>query len=83
MLVEEVMAAQHIEAEQKEIEGQIFYTDNVKQQKSQKIGDAAPVTFSEQEYKALNLFVGHLRVVITNDRFSGYAFPSKLTAKGK
>lgn len=72
MTLEEVQCA-----EQKEVEGEVFHIVQVLKQKSLKMGEPAPVVFSDVEFKVLQLFILKMRSTITGDSYNPICFPSQ------
>ena len=76
MTIDEVNAA-----EEKIIDGNTFHIIQVKDQKSLKQSKEAAIPYSVLEFNALNLYIEHLRPIISNDRFNNSVFIPKLKLK--
>lgn len=64
-------------AEKKWIDGEFFYIIKVLQQKNVKMGEAAPVVFSDVEFQVLNIYITKMRPQLTGDIYNPVVFPSQ------
>ena len=69
------------EAERLEVDGDVFYVVKVFDQKNLKTGEAAPVTFTSEEYDVLKIFIAELRPKIVATDFERNVFPPKRHTK--
>ena len=69
------------EAEKTLINGEAFHIVKVMDQKNLKHGEVAPIVYSSTEYKALELYIRHLRPKLTNDVFNQSVFIPRLKLK--
>ena len=65
------------DAERVEVDGDVFHVVKVFDQKNIRVGEAAPVTFTAEEFKVLEIFIAELRPKIVSNKFEKNVFPPR------